>query len=112
MPYKVELDCSTCEFLVEGICTNHKGIHGRGWRPEMTVRDKTCWSMSIDYFMNIVTQLPEYEQQLIRHNENITVEDLIHRLQAGYWKPQLLKKAKANATLTEPEIYFNLHSYI
>jgi hypothetical protein len=112
MQSKGKIECTTCEFLVEGICTNHKGIHGRGWEPVATNREKTCWSMSMNYFMNIVSQLPEYEQQLIRYNESITVDDLLHRIHAGYWKPQILRKAKTVSNMTDSDVYMDLKMYI
>jgi hypothetical protein len=84
-------DCRTCEFLTEGICRNYEGIHGYGWKPEHTDRDKSCWSVSMDHFIELVTQLPEQEQNWLRTGENITIDDLIHRIHSGFWRSKVLK---------------------
>ncbi|MDF2962535.1 MAG: hypothetical protein K0S39_4270 [Paenibacillus sp.] len=93
MQYEDLKSCETCEFLIEGICTNRNGKHGRGWRPGDTDRENVCWSISLDYFSEIISELPDYEQQFVRFNDHITVNDLLHRIEAGYWKPAVLKKA-------------------
>jgi hypothetical protein len=89
-----EIKCETCEYLLNGICTNVKGIHGRGWRPGETDRDRGCWSISLAHFTEIVSQLPDYEQKLIRNHESISVEDLLHRVDLGFWSAKVLKKTK------------------
>jgi hypothetical protein len=88
----LHLGCRTCEFQLNGICTNHKSEIGYGRRIDRAIEEKTCWSISLDYFATLVSTLPLKDQRMIRQDDRITVYELLERVETGEWNSMVIRR--------------------
>lgn len=105
----LNLGCRTCEFQMNGICTNHKSEIGYGKRIDREIQEKTCWSISLDYFATLVSTLPLKDQRMIRQDDRITVYELLERVETGEWNSRVMKRLEETEEQTQQLDFWSQH---
>ncbi|MCD1257717.1 hypothetical protein B5M42_002540 [Paenibacillus athensensis] len=92
----LQLNCRTCEFFMNGTCVNPKSEIGFNQLIErMTDEGRSCWSISLNYFSVLVGTLPLKEQRMMADMDDITVYELLERVETGSWGRDVLRRIES-----------------
>lgn len=87
---KFKKSCKTCAFNYNGICTNHLYINEIGYANKINdiFSPRHCWLISIPTTVSLINRLTRLERKLISKASYISSNDLIFRIENGYWPPK------------------------
>lgn len=87
---KVKKCCKTCTFYYKGICANNKYMSEIGFnnRTTDTAFIHYCWSISMSTLVSLINSLTRLERRLIIKASHLSANDLMYRVENGYWLPR------------------------
>jgi|GEM_PF-3175690 len=92
----LQLNCRTCEFFMNGTCMNPKSEIGfKQLIERMSDEGRSCWSISLNYFSVLVGTLPLKEQRMMQELDDITVYELLERVETGCWGRGMLRRMES-----------------
>ncbi|MFK7696119.1 hypothetical protein [Paenibacillus sp. HJGM_3] len=84
----IDRSCQTCKMNLGGVCADHSGINGYGWKIDDQKANRTCWDASIEYLYKLAHSLPE-DHRLFFEYRVVPKEDLYFRVEHGVWPKKI-----------------------
>lgn len=82
----IEKNCTTCEYCFsDGICAGNGEIKYGEEIDDFQI-ERSCWSISFDYSIELAGQLEEHERVEFENSFVLGLEHLLYRIENGVWK--------------------------
>lgn len=87
---KVNKCCKTCTYSYNDFCTNNFSVSEVGFMDKITDPHsfRYCWSISIPTVISLINRLTRFERKLITKASHLSANELIVRIENGYWAPK------------------------
>jgi hypothetical protein len=93
---RVMRNCSTCEFNFGGTCAGEK----YGEPVYESGQEQPCWEPSLSYTIELAKQLPEQDRLVYEYDDNVTIDDLLYRIEKGKW-PKAVKSIEKEGNVVK-----------
>jgi hypothetical protein len=95
-PPLVMRTCKTCEFNFGGTCAGEK----YGEPVNESELEHPCWEPSLSYTIELAKQLPEQDRLVYEYDDNVTIDDLLYRIEMGEW-PKAVKNIEKEGNIVK-----------
>lgn len=87
---KIKKCCKTCMHFYKGICANALCDTEVGYANKISDPNslRHCWLIGIPTIISLVSRLTRLERRLITKAPYLSANDLIYRVENGYWPPK------------------------